>query len=60
MIVKGKNILGVLQLTNHQIVNEEDVLDKVCPNGSDCNNKCNLINVPNDFHPGTDDSIINF
>jgi len=59
-LVKGTNLLGSLQITNPQIVGEGDFSDDVCPQGQDCDNKCDLIDVPNEYHPGTKDSIINF
>jgi len=59
-LVKGNNLLGSLQITNPQIIGEGDFSDDICPQGQDCDNKCDLIDVPNEYHPGTEDSIINF
>lgn len=60
VLTKGSNLLGSLQITNPQIIGEGDFSDDVCPQGQDCDDKCNLTNVPNEYHPGTKDSIINF
>lgn len=60
VLAKGSNLLGSLQITNPQIIGEGDFSDDICPQGQDCGNKCNLVDVPNEYHPGTDDSVINF
>jgi len=60
VLVKGKGVLGSPQITNSQIIGEGDFSDDVCPQGQDCDDKCGLVNIPNEYHPGTKDSIINF
>jgi len=60
ILVKGRGVLGSPQVTNSQIVNGDDFSDDVCPNGPDCDDTCGLVDVPNEYHPGTKDSIINF
>ena len=60
VLVKGKGILGSPQITNFQMIGGDDFSDDVCPNGQDCDDKCGLVGVPNEYHPGTKDSIINF
>jgi len=60
ILIKGKGVLGSPQITNPQIIGEGDFSDDVCPQGQDCDDKCGLVNIPNEYHPGTKDSIINF
>jgi len=60
VLAKGNNLLGTLQITNPQIIGEGDFSDSICPQGQDCDDKCSLTNTPNEYHPGTEDSVINF
>ena len=60
VLVKGDGLLGSVQVINPQIVGDEDILESICPNEQDCDDTCSLIDVPNEYHPGTKDSVINF
>jgi len=43
-----------------KLVNDIDLTGYICPSEEDCNKDCKLMNVPNAFHPGTIDTIIDF
>ena len=60
VLVKGKNLLGSTQVKNLQVLGTTGDLSSVCPNASRCKKDCNLVNVPNAYHLGTGDSVINF
>lgn len=58
-LVKGGNSVNSQQIKS-KTINGSDFTDHVCPRGAGCREDCRLIGVPNSFHPGTKDSIINF
>lgn len=59
-VLKKGNVLGAEQINNLQMIGISEDLGSVCPSGLDCKKDCNVINVTNDYHPGINDSIINF
>ena len=59
-LVKGDNLLASLQVKNPQILGVIADLNDVCVNGARCEKDCNLVNVTNGYHPGTEDSVIKF
>lgn len=60
VLVKGDNLLVATQVENHQVLGTTGDLAEVCSNAPRCGDDCNLIDVPNNFHPGTEDSVVNF
>ena len=59
-LVKGDNLLVTIQVENPQVLGVTADLGVVCVNGTRCEKDCNLVNVTNGYHPGTEDSVIKF
>lgn len=60
VLVKGDNLLVATQVENPQVLGTTDDLAQVCQNTPRCDRDCNLVNISNEYHPGTKDSVINF